>query len=278
MSGQNAEDTAEYIIRASSLSGWNDCPRRNFANAYKHLVKNAGYDLRERGKLVSGAFGTSVHAAAAHAMRQKLSNLRVDEDDLNDVCVAKFDEEIADGVSWDQSSKNRENAIKQMKACIASYVYDVLPSIKDVESFERLDLAMVKTDKNLSGHADLVTKTSIRDIKTGRSGDGCHGQMGGYALLQLANTDKLPDELIVDHIPRSAVTKPYPGAVAIKYDVRVCVAEAATMIDIISRTIDEFVKKPGPILIPANTMSILCGEKYCTAFGTDYCELSKKVS
>jgi hypothetical protein len=121
-----------------------------------------------------------------------------------------------------------------------------------------------------------VEASAIRDLKTSRSGDKYHSQGGGYIMLEKANGVNTPTEFVVDWLPRKTINKPYPMPVEYRYSAALCELEARAVVSEVMRQLTRYQEADGdPSVVPNNTSSMLCSPKYCRAYGTDVCPVSK---
>ena len=141
---------------------------------------------------------------------------------------------------------------------------------------ERLE-ATVADGIILSGQADLVCTEpgQIRDLKTGaRNPPSAAPQVGGYALL--ARSHELPIETAaIDFIRRVAPDKPQPDPVSVTVELQHAEVAAVAILDRIIHAVETFrhgdpearIEPGNPWSFTANPNSILCGEKWCPAYG-----------
>ena len=59
------------IVRASSLGGYQDCPRRSASRMFRKEIVAAGYELRETTNGIGAAVGTSVHKGGKVMLDEK---------------------------------------------------------------------------------------------------------------------------------------------------------------------------------------------------------------
>jgi hypothetical protein len=269
-------DDVTYI-RASSLSGWNDCPRRGMARQYPDIFESAtGVEVRrEEKRFVSAAIGTSIHRGAQTILTMKMQGESASIDDMIGASMASYAEETADGIEYDGTTAAPSVAEQQIIILAREYYNSVFPEIEPIAIEQSLS-AFIGSEGafKLTGHPDVIERRRIRDIKTGRHGHNCHAQLGAYTLLAAANDiGEPPDELVVDHLPRKTPNKPYPGIGIFRYDADACTAEARAVLKIIMIQIRDLRNEKTPDVVPANPSSILCSEKFCPAYGTDFCRL-----
>ncbi|MCD6307389.1 MAG: PD-(D/E)XK nuclease family protein, partial [Candidatus Latescibacteria bacterium] len=252
-------------VRASGLSSWTDCPRRGAARMFKQQIADRGFSLRTSlPRFVSSAIGTAVHAGAEYVLRSKIDNVPFNIEMMIDMAVVKYREEIDDGVTYDQITGTGNDAERQIEIMCRAYFHGVAPDITPYAT-EMAFNVVLPNGMPLSGHPDVLCDIGIRDIKTGRSPEKYHIQLGIYnALVELHEGGQFP-LTYVDWIPRVHVDKPYPGPTTITYNTAVCKAEAKAVAAQVQSQTEEFVKTSNPLTFPANPSSILCSDKYCPA-------------
>jgi hypothetical protein len=273
------------VIRASSLSGYPDCNRRGAARLFRQEIEATGFTLRRPPRGIGAAIGTAVHAAARVTFEDRMHRGRLPSEAFAaDVAAVALTDELASDrgeVTFDLATANRSQAFAQVVMMARAYHRVIAPQVEPIIVEERLEAEIIP-GLILSGAPDTVAREPgrVRDLKSGsRASPGSHApQIGAYALL--ARTHGLEiDEAAVDYVQRVAPTKPQPDPVSKP----VAVAIAETAATNILRHIDGDLRTfrlgdperrilPGdPWSFQANPSSILCSEKYCPAFGTDFC-------
>lgn len=265
---------AETIyIRASLLPSWNDCPRRGAAQQYRKLIEGAGYTLNERPPSIGGIVGTSVHTGAGVTIKQYIdSGTYAKRQDCIDVGIDTLRREVVNGTLWDSTTSKRGDAELQVVQMVTSYCVQVAPSLTPIR------LEVQRESKFLegvifTGKDDVETACGIRDTKTGSREKSFHAQLGGYSLLRRAESEAVKS-LTVDYLPRVSVAKTYPGAREILYDVKQCEELAYYTIQQIAESVKRFMATGNSFAFPCNPMSTMCSDKYCSAYGTNFCKIS----
>lgn len=264
-------------IRASQTSGWNDCPRRGAARAYKDIIEKAGFEVDGKANYVRGvasSLGTAVHVGAAHALRKKIDGESVSLDDMIDVSNADFDEAVCNGLSFDSITGKPSVAKIQIERLLKVYFNAILPNINPIMT-EQFIQAELKGGHLLTAHPDVLEINSVHDLKTGKEPYEYHAQLGSYSLLAKANNICIPEKLIIDWIQRTAISKTYIEPKSIVFNVEICEAEAKSTIKSIISQVKEFQDTGDPVAFPANCMSNLCSVNYCPCIGTDFCKLKE---
>jgi len=271
----------DITIRASSLPGYPDCPRRYAARQFRADIKAMGYTLRDTGRSGAASVGTAVHAGAAHMLAPRiigrdLAPLDEATDRAMEALSADLDE--VGTVQWPQDTGNRNAAEQQVVRMVRAYAADIAPHIRPVLVEQRLEVT-VFPGVILSGQADVLAREAdaVRDLKTGKRGS-YKSQFGAYSLI--ARTHGMPvDEVHEDFVERTSLKKPQPPGVSFAHDAAACESAAYA---VLHRIIDDrrrFLEgddrtrlTPGdPWAFPANPGSKLCGAKWCPAHGTSFC-------
>lgn len=278
-------DRQPDIIRVSSLTTYPECSRRSAAQMFRREIVAAGYKLRTLPRGIGAAAGTSVHKAAEVTLAEKakggsLPPLSV----ATDCAVETLKEEIKEGLEFDGirgASRNAGEAEHQVISMSSAYHRVVAPTIEPILIEERLE-AEVAPGLILSGKPDLVARepSGIHDLKSGARGNRSHNpQIGGYSLLVRSNAIADVETASVDFVQRVRPDKTQPDPVS--HPVRIADAEtaAANIVRHIAEDLRVFREGdddrhllPGdPWAFLANPNSVLCGERYCSAWGTDFC-------
>jgi len=270
--------TEPIKIRASQTSGWNDCPRRGASRSYKDMIEEAGFEINkytDMVRFVSSTLGTACHTGASFSLLKKMAGEKVSLQDMTDVALEDFNDAKEYGLTYDTVTGRPSEAEKQIEKICKAYYHFLLPIIKPISVEETMEAEM-QDGTLISAHADVIETISVRDLKTGKSPTDYHAQLGVYSILAKASGLCVPTALIVDWIPRTAVSKQLEEPKSFVFNVDVCEEEAKhTMKSIVSQ-VNNFKKTGSPSAFPANTNSILCSEKFCPAFATDFCKLKEK--
>lgn len=272
------------VIRASSLSGYADCPRRAAARMFAAEIAAAGYTLRETPRGIGAAVGTSVHRGAAMILEAKAKTGEMPPaGDVNDAAIETLKAEIAPGILYDDQkrgpTRTAGDAEQHVLRMTAVYRTQVAPAIQPIIVEEKLE-AQVTPSLALSGHADVIAREPARviDLKTGAKMGNHAAQLGAYSLLARSNGLDVK-EAAVDFIRRGALSKPQDSAVR---QARI-VADAETAATNVLRHIEGDLKvfregdfargvQPGdPWAFMSNPSSILCSQKWCPAHSTNFC-------
>jgi hypothetical protein len=265
------------ILRVSSLAGWHDCSRRSAARSFRKRLESDGYEFIRTENSVGGCIGTGVHSGMAYALKQKIAGKDIKLDDMIDAGVESFRDEADKGVDYDSTTDTPNTADKQIESMIKVYYHYILPKIEPVEVEVRMD-AVIDETMTLSGQPDVLEFSAVRDLKTGRSGEKYHAQLGGYILLAKANKKPVEiDTAVIDWLPRARLSKPQPEPVELEYSAELCVNEAKAVIRDVQRQYGGYNETGNPSSFPNNTSSMICTPKFCPAYGTDWCKVSKTL-
>jgi hypothetical protein len=264
-------------IRISSLPYYLDCPRRAACNMFRTEIQNAGFNIKYALSGISAAVGTGTHAAA-HCICDSLvrSGERGDLAAAQEVGIIEFRDAAARGVEYDTTTPNNNHAEQQIIILSRSYYHEIAPvlNLQDPE-FETKMTARLDEETIISGKPDISDARQIRDTKTGRE-TSFHAQLGGYSLLKKSNKKPRPEKLLIDYLPRVPLAKKYPGAYTKELELNFSEYYAWNIIQTIKRDIAAFMKAGDPWAFMPNPKSMLCGPRYCHAFGTDFCQLGDK--
>ena len=268
-------------IRISMLQSSVDCCRRAASGQFQKLIgDDAGYALTQERTGVYTAMGTGAHAGVQNMRIHKILHGSLNNVQENiDMAIWEYDKSLQEtpDVLYDNITGNQDIGRLQIEQFVKHYQNDVAPFLKFPENadpakhIERHIVLQLKGYK-VSGHIDVTPTRSICDTKTGKALRACHTQLGGYANLAVSDGDEKPEQLIVHHLPRVSVGKPYPGTTTLSYPVDFCMNEAWYIINQLIRDVENFKASGNPACFQANPNSMLCNEKYCRAYGTKFCE------
>jgi hypothetical protein len=129
----------------------------------------------------------------------------------------------------------------------------------------------------LTGHPDLIDEHRfLEDTKTGAVVRPYQGQLGGYSLLVRSNGITSLSGVGMRYIPRMGKTKHQTPPVLTSYPVAPCERNAMGTIMRIKSDMSLFDRSQDlELSFPCNQSSMMCTPKYCMAYGTDFCELTK---
>ncbi len=262
------------LIRCSSLPAYDDCARRTAARLFHAEVIDAGFTLNKTAQNVGAAVGTATHAAVAYLLLEKMHTGNVS---VNSSTIDCGNEALINatkhGVMWDDVTPTLSTGIKQVDRHVRTYANTIAREITPVAVEQELTLT-TREGNTLSGHLDQSVN-GVRDLKTGKFRGGNIKQYGGYSLLLRGNGNE-SNSVVEDYIRRVSLQDNQPAPVSTAYDVNVAEQAAARLIQRIERDYAEFRVEGDVQAFPANPTSMLCGPKFCPAWGTDFCREHKR--
>jgi len=269
------DEGPEIVIRPSSASIWNDCPRRQAARVFKHLVEDAGYQLATRTfKHIGAAIGTAVHAGAESLNRARMAESRPDVDEAIDRALLSFGEEmVTDEILWDQMSPHPGTAQKQIDKMVRRYRSDVLKTdMKPLAVEQRLE-GKINSRVIVSGKLDslVMYPYTLADVKTGTRRRNNASQYGLYSPLARANGFQV-EKIVEEYVPRVQVNAEQPPLQRVEIDPAYAEDAALRTVEIIVAQVDAFMQTGDPASFPSNPNSALCSNKFCPAHGTKFCK------
>lgn len=268
------------IIRASMLDNYGDCGLRVMVNYFPWMFKQAGYTPKERRQNIGAGVGQGVHAGSCHALKQVMAGEMVNDSDCKEVAIAAYREEVKDGVSFDEVTPRgpiesphvyAERVIfKLYKSWLSTEGYKVRPVLA-----EKQLQATLNDSFWLEGKLDQYNKPAhLLDIKTGKQMRFHPLQLWGYSTVLKANN--YPVTLLSTvFIKRVSKDKDAEKPVIHTYESSDIEAIGWAQTERIMRDIELFKQTRKPLSFPINPSSFLCDAKYCTAYNTDICPVSK---
>lgn len=279
----------EIFIRASSLPSYPDCSRRSAARMFKREVLAAGYHLRTLDSSIGAAVGSSVHAGAAMILSEKATTgTPAPLDAATDAAITELRRRICDeGAMYDRETPNINEGEQQAVTMTKAYYHFVAPKVSPVLVERRLEASVPfsKLGFVLSGQQDVLAREpgKVRDLKTGKMRGNYKPQLGAYALLAKSHPEVLDgvpiQGAVEDFVQRVSYKKPQPSPESFVHDLTGAEKAAVSLLRLIEDHLTLFrhgdqsrYLMPGDTwAFPANPSSKLCGEKYCPAFGTNFC-------
>lgn len=266
-------------LRCSMLPTAQDCTRRAIAGQFRKIIIEAGYQLNEKRKAVYTVMGVGTHSAGKFMLSNKITTGFLPSiDDCIEVGIDEYYKELSDSqdIIFDKITTNKKYGEYQIQQMVKYYYKDVAPKMVFPENINpddylEVELKVTLNGFEISGHVDVITLKSLCDTKSGALLRPYHTQLGGYENLAISNDYPKHEHLIINHLPRVHPDKIYPGVKNVVYDVDHCINESWFLINQLIRDVKEFEKVGNPAIFQANPQSTLCNEKYCMAFGTDFC-------
>jgi len=200
--------------------------------------------------------------------RQKIGN----ETESIQVGMQSLDNElVSQEVLWDSTTPTKSTGYIQIERTIKSFREYVAPKVTPVAIELHLE-ATLPSGNILSGHPDYLEQLTVHDLKTGAGKRRPNGaQYGAYSLLCAANG--MPISNIQEEFLRRTPVRHDTCAPEIhNYSREKAEKTAWNIISCIERDYKLFLKTGTPCSFTANPASMLCSEKYCRAWGTDWCE------
>lgn len=266
-------DDGTLIIRASSTPGLSDCERRTVARGFPELLSKLGYSLREIEPHIGAAVGIGVHACAEYFLKAKVDTGEIGNyQEAWERGVSAMSAETEDGVQYDKISPTLSTAARQIGKMARAYRYTIAPKINPVRVERRLS-AEIMPGYQLSGQADSLTiePKALRDLKTGGQRWPNHAQLGCYGLLS-KTWDHPAERLFEDYIARVPVKDVQPQPQVTEYDKNLCERIAHRRLTRLIAQLEEFKEASDPQIFYANPMSMLCQDRFCPAWGTEFCK------
>lgn len=257
-------------IRASMLPGYADCARRAAAKQFRRELEEMGYELRQVLPSVGAAAGTAVHAVAATVMQSRIDGKEVPAEQALEQALAGFDEEVSGGCEWDDTTRNRDAAQKQILRMSRAYLAE-FRGLRP-KAVELPVEANMGDSWRLSGHIDLITEDGwVRDLKTGAVSRPYLQQLGAYSLLVRSQRILEPVGLAVDFIKRCPLRREQDPVVSRGYEVALAEGEAWATVLRIRRDFEAFQGAGDVREFACNPSSMMCSERFCPAWGTAFC-------
>jgi hypothetical protein len=282
--------TDDLVIRPSSLTTFNDCPRRWAARNLRDEVAAAGYTASRSIAMNAGAaVGSGVHAAVAYTLGQKIAtggaSIGTDAD-AEEAGIVEVRERVEkEGFDADKATPDLNTAERQIRRMSRAYRRSDAVAETPLQSEERLE-AVIADGIALSGQVDALMvgdpDQTVRDLKTGTSRRANGVQYGAYALIWRAHGHR-PQLLVEDYLRRVPLAHEQPMPEPHRIDVQTAMLEAWETIDAIARAVAEFRRRaadpngrPPNMAFRSNPGSSLCSARWCPAWGTDFCQAHLK--
>lgn len=263
----------EEFIRPSSLSDFADCNKRAVASVFPSLVASKGYTLRTLIPGMASMVGTAFHSGAGVLLKGKSI----------EAAVARANNALLDEIAkagglheemFDKTTPDLATAKHQLGRMVASYRHIAvsLAAKDNVLALERMFRGTVG-GVTVQGTPDIICTVSntLIDLKTGHSKQHAL-QIGTYALLCEANGITI-DCAEVHRVPRSP-NKTQPPVTKEGVDLVTAKRHSENTIRRFHAVVSDFETKYD---IAENFNSGLCQRRYCSAWGTDFCDLWKRL-
>jgi len=261
-------------IHASTLSSWSDCPRRAAARLLCDEIKEEGYTLRPRQQSIGAIVGSGAHDAAGLILSERAQGRAVSTSAATEVAVESFRRQCDGEIMWDSTTPTRTAGEKQVAQQTRIFSESAAASIEPVGVEIRRSAQI--NNFTITGRYDVeLVDGAIEDHKFGSGNWPAAGQLGGYSLLKKSANGASATALRINYVARVPVGKSHPGLVQTTYSVEACEREAWATIQRITAGVLAWRAAKTPLVFACNLQSVLCSPKYCSAHGTEWCELSK---
>lgn len=273
----NAITENRTVIRASSLPMLADCQRRWAARHIAPEIEAQGYQLRQLPVGIGAAIGSSVHAGAGRILQHRIDTGRLPTDprDAAEAAVAEFDTLTADGVVWDTATGGRNDAHTQVPRMVRAFWAGAAPQLDPVEVEQRIEAPHPDHPQVvISGQGDEFEADGIGDLKTGIRARANAAQYGTYSLLRRSQ-GHIVNRIVEIYVPRTPAKRDQPMPELHEIPVESAEQAAWATIAQVIRSLAEFRETGDSWAFLPNPQSILCGDKWCPAFGTSFCRVHK---
>ncbi len=269
----------DITIRCSSLSGYNDCPRRWAARHLRGMVVAAGFYPRSLPSSVGAVIGSGTHSAVAFDLEHKMRTGELAAfKDAEAAGIAELEDRIEkEGVFFDEVSQDLSAAQMQVRRLARVYREDVGSKILPIVVEQRMNVRHA-TGMIVSGQIDnlIEAPNRLRDVKTGKNRGANAPQYGGYSRILRAHSKPIAT-IREDFIRRVPLHKEQPRVVEVSYDIDTCETAAEQALIRIARDVEAFQTTGDREVFMANPSSSLCSDRYCQAWGTSFCPLGRKA-
>lgn len=275
-------------IRASSTSAWTDCQRRAAVHSAPKLFADHGFDIAPPRSNIGALVGSGVHGAAEPALKERMLNgsimplSAIEDAGIEAFRARKAEEgEIAAEIVMDGDSPTMDDAEAQIRRMARRYRDDVLVDAEPVAVESRVT-AEFMPGVELSGQADLLhldgrDRHVVRDLKTGRQRRKAvthAAQIGSYSLLFRAIGFDTK-EAQIDYLARVTLKKPQPEVEPQPLPLFEAERVAHAVLSDMGGKLLAFADDGDPGRFIPNPSGNLCSLRFCRAFGTDACPLTK---
>lgn len=252
---------SHLLIRASQTNEHADCNLRGIARSYPDLLRELGYQLRERQTHIGGAIGTAAHVAAqwVHENNDQRSV-------AHEVGIEALKLEAEPGVIWDQTTRTLDEAKVQVQRISAAYQSSIYPTMREAVVEKRLWAHFPELKVSVSGQPDAAPIDEVADLKTAAQAHSYVFQFGTYGILR-RKAGYLVKKLREIRIPRTPVKAGQKAPVISYYDVDIAQRLAIGTIDDIRKTVNKVRRDKSIESVARNPSSILCTDRYCPLYG-----------
>lgn len=241
------------------------------------MLEKIGFKLRETPVSIGAHVGSAVHAGAAYTMQARVAGEQELDTVAEDAALNTYDRRsAAEGPTlFDPLTPNKNVAQNQIRRMVFSYCATT-KHYKPLAVEHGLSASF--GDFVVKGTFDVLTVEpgKLRDLKTGRAYRPAEAQVGTYVGLARSHGYAV-DEVSQDFLQRVALNKAQPPIAEFKYDPALTLRAAKITLDHVRRDLTEFRRRvamedsPVEDAFAYNNQSTLCSDKYCPAWGTDFC-------
>lgn len=300
-------------IGGSIVPSVQDCERRAAAQMYKLDLLALGFDDLGVGRSSPALrVGKAVHAAVEIGLHEKLGSTSVAigreqygdtlrtvplndgvpidikmTDLAGDILEENFDEDVDVDEEERPSAKCRCGCNGEPVWHFGNLVEKMIPpAVQLVNSIEpaQVEPEIIVEPEWIPGwqikaHPDVIdTSNVIHDVKTGKNyevPDTYQAQLGTYVIA-------FPEAegIQIDYMKKPGTTQEAPPPISKRYPMQAAAAQAEDQITRFVTATEEFMDPTSawhldPRVFRANPSSMMCSKKFCPAFGTSFCELTK---
>ena len=261
-----------FSIRASSLTDYYDCSRRAATKIFRDQIGAAGYQLATLRKMIGAAIGTGAHAAMEYTLREKMKSGGLGfNDEAEARAIDALQEAVNEGVTYDfKVAQTLKGAQEQVLRKVKEIRTAIAPQLRplDVEIQLRAEYRGIE----VTGTLDIREKEGPADLKSGKFKRQNGPQYGLYGMLADTHYEK-STRIREIYLATAPLDKPQPKAEFADYNVEDSARFARSMLDNIIDDHAKFENTGGDrFSFRANPASLLCGPKYCPAYGTTFCK------
>ena len=265
-------------IRASSLPSV-DCWRRWAAeNRSLHpVLEKHGFKINADRPNAGSMLGTAAHEGLGALMQARLDGYSVDPISHAMHRLHKDMAETPIESLEDKTTPDRPTAIAQVERMLQ----EIIPKVKDLKpaKVEFAVEAAIDATKGLyvTGHPDLFDcDGAIHDWKFGKGKSAYDSQLGCYSLMLRSDPSISVSALKVWWVPRRSMKSKLWGLQTFEFDKYQSEELAHHVIEEASERIEKFRETGDPWAFSANPNNMLCSQKHCPAWGTNFCPYGRK--
>lgn len=266
--------TFQTKARCSSLTEVPDCERRWAARHAQELIGAVGFTVRQIPNQIGAKVGTAVHSGVAHMLQHKIDTGELSRrQDAEDAGIESLRQELEEGAVFDEATPTMNTAERQVQRMVAVYHVVIAPKVEPIAVEQALEADFSPTLR-LTGHLDLAEDNVIDDLKTGVMQRPNHPQYGGYSLLRRSHGHTVT-RVFEHYVPRGSIERPQRAPVITEYPIATCEQAARAVLRRIDGALQAFSQDGNAWNFIPNPSSMLCSDRFCPAWGTDFCRAHK---